>query len=76
MAYRRATRRRSYSTRRASSSYRGRSRRAGGSVRRRRSYGSARTVRIVIEQPGASLGRLDQVGIGMKAASSPRKATF
>lgn len=76
MAYRRKTTR----TRRGSS-YSSRSRGYAGGRRRpvrkaRRSYGSARTVRIVIEQPQASVDRLAGLGIGVKAAAPPRKATF
>jgi hypothetical protein len=77
MAYRSSRRRSGYSAPRGRNTRYSRPRVARRPVRRSRvRYGSARTVRIVIEQPGASAARMDQLGIGVKAARAPRKATF
>jgi len=74
MAYRRSSyrsRRGSYSRGSSRSYSRGSSRRRAPA--RRRSSSSARTVRIVIEQPNASLAR-DLVGLTTRPAA--RKAKF
>lgn len=78
MAYKAARRsrsRRSGSYRRAGAARRsGSSRRVGRATRSRRGYSSARTVRIVIEQPaGTGAARPEIMGMMERA---PRRARF